>query len=591
MNGEIWKAAGKVYGNTEDERFNEQRRQEIERMGLKTRAQTLENLHIELVINQIFAHINWARPRYFVILAIDGVAPDAKINQQRQRRYRAAAESRFKGYFNSNSISPGTRFMMELDKAIIERLGGEAGGEEGRRPSAFREGNWLPPVIIYSSHMSPGEGEHKILDFLRNPDLKLVTPATNKGGNIFYGLDADLVLLSLISPIRNIFLYREQEGRRGTQMIRIELLKQKLRERHRKTSKTVLTDFVLMSFLVGNDFLPHQPSLATIARGMDTLIDIYARLNISLTTSKGFIHWKNFSAFIRLLAKREPKLLVNEYGMRKLFPSPLLNASVRVDPTSGANVIDMSDFRHYWYYNMSIGNPNDLEYLKTLGIELELPYSQAKLSSLCFEYLKTLSWNLQYYLKGFGKINARWFYPHQHTPLLMDVAQILSKQLSAPDSGDYIDRLNGEVLNTPSFKTNPLNVVHQLLAIMPPSSVDLVPVEVRPLMMPNSILGDMYPIRFVVERYDVSEDWMGDILIPFFNAGRISRAVDETATFTAKAVEKYTSVPALRFVYKDIAIAPKEQLPKKTKKVPRTKQGLLPRIQRVVLWKQNKLPL
>lgn len=594
MNGEIWKAAAVVYGNTEDDKFNEQRRKAIELMNLKTRTAELEIQHINLVINKIFKHIGFWDPKYFVILAIDGVAPDAKINQQRQRRYRAAAESHFRGYFNSNSISPGTPFMMRLNEAITEKL-----------EQIALDGTRTPPTIIYSSHMTPGEGEHKILDFLRDPDLKLVNSETNKGGNIMYGLDADLVLLSLISPIRNIFLYREQEHRGGTQVIMIERLKDKLRTEFPRARKSVLHDFVLISFLVGNDFLPHQPSMATINQAMDRMLKIYAHHNgvkdikrgintgkpLPLTDGRGNINWPNFTFFVNTLSKKEPGGLVNEFGMVKKFPSPLLQASVVWNETMGRNVIDMAKFSSLWYQNMGIQNPEDIAFLKKLGISAE---NHVDVTEICLQYLKTISWNLQYYLKGFGKINARWYYPHHHTPLLGDLSKIMRKLLLGKQASDYISDLNNGVLNKPPGKighTDPLNVVHQLLAIMPPTSINLLPPEAQPLMSPSSILGDMFPIRFVIERYDVAEDWMGEVLIPFANADRIRMAVENTVEFTDQAISKFNSVPAKRYVYRDIVIAPKDPGPKKIDKTRKTKTGVLPRSERIKLWKQNKLPL
>jgi 5'-3' exoribonuclease 2 len=82
------------------------------------------------------------KPRQLVYLAIDGVAPRAKMNQQRARRYRKVQEEREKeardakhaaelraqglrppekqaGYlFDSNVITPGTPFMARLATAL-----------------------------------------------------------------------------------------------------------------------------------------------------------------------------------------------------------------------------------------------------------------------------------------------------------------------------------------------------------------------------------------------------------------------------------------------------------------------------------------
>lgn len=96
----------------------------------------------------------------------DGLAPYAKIVQQRYRRFRKAPEQ---GVFDRNQISPGTLYMKELMEAVRQRF-----------PTAFVSGT-----------DQPGEGEHKLFAW-----LKTLHPEQRRSVMV-YGLDADLILLSL----------------------------------------------------------------------------------------------------------------------------------------------------------------------------------------------------------------------------------------------------------------------------------------------------------------------------------------------------------------------------------------------------------
>ena len=129
------------------------------------------------------------RPQHMMYVAFDGVAPLAKMGQQRERRWKGKFETKLLGAANSAKwdtakITPGTEFMYALGIAARQRL--------------------EDPSTVVSPSSEPGEGEHKIFERIRNIDHTSQAVA-------IYGLDADLIMLCLLHDhlCGGLFLYRE----------------------------------------------------------------------------------------------------------------------------------------------------------------------------------------------------------------------------------------------------------------------------------------------------------------------------------------------------------------------------------------------
>ena len=266
---------------------------------------------------------------------IDGVAPRAKMNQQRSRRFRAAQEEQIKRdeetklrseweakgqvwpgkeesapRFDSNCITPGTPFMAHLADClryyVAQRLNTDPG--------------WASVTVLLSDASVPGEGEHKIMDYIRRQrNMPEYDPLTH---HVLYGLDADLIMLALATHEPHFKILREdvffQEGRDrgcficGQQGHMADSCtgkpKDKIGEHDEKSVapqkpyvflhvpilreylevelfvpetpfpwslERAIDDWVFMCFFVGNDFLPHLPSLEIREGAIDTLIGLW----------------------------------------------------------------------------------------------------------------------------------------------------------------------------------------------------------------------------------------------------------------------------------------------------------------------------
>lgn len=132
----------------------------------------------------IYSLYKLVRPRTVLYLAVDGVAPRAKMNQQRSRRFRAAKEmeaaaleraARGENHpinknvvpFDSNCITPGTDFMLKLSLALQKWVQYKLDTDPIWQTGAD---------VIVSGPDVPGEGEHKVMDFIRAERTKASSP-------------------------------------------------------------------------------------------------------------------------------------------------------------------------------------------------------------------------------------------------------------------------------------------------------------------------------------------------------------------------------------------------------------------------------
>jgi len=160
-----------------------------------------------ITIDKIFRLI---KPKKLLMISAYGVAPRAKMNQQRSRRFRKKVTLtneekeilKEKGLdennlFNSDSISAGTKFMFDLSIYMNKYI------EDKKKNDIL----WKNINVLFTGSDVPGEGEHKILEYIRN--YKSSNEYVKNTKHCIYGLDADLIMLSLITHEPNFIILRE----------------------------------------------------------------------------------------------------------------------------------------------------------------------------------------------------------------------------------------------------------------------------------------------------------------------------------------------------------------------------------------------
>ncbi|CAN6599240.1 5'-3' exoribonuclease 1 [Trichomonascus vanleenenianus] len=283
------------------------------------------------IFNYIEHLFGLIKPKKMFYMAIDGVAPRAKMNQQRARRFRTALDAEKarkraieqgielpkEDPFDSNAITPGTEFMEKMTKQLKYFI--------NRKVS--EDVHWQGIEIILSGHEVPGEGEHKIMERIRI--AKAQPDYDSNMRHCLYGLDADLIMLGLLSHDPHFALLREEVTFGRTQKRSQELTEQRFFLLHLSLVREylemefadikddlpfqfdferVLDDWILINYFIGNDFLPELPSLLINEGALPTLMGAYKNSLKDMggyVTREGTINFERLRIWLDELSKFE----------------------------------------------------------------------------------------------------------------------------------------------------------------------------------------------------------------------------------------------------------------------------------------------
>jgi len=380
------------------------------------RKETNEDKMIEKIIEGITKLIEYSNVQRLVYIAIDGVAPKGKMKQQRMRRYKSILENK---EWDTNAISPGTYFMNKLN-LVLEN---------------YQYNNL---TIIIDNSNNRGEGEHKILQYIKNNDIKK---------SIIYGLDADLIMLSLVSHKDEIFLLRERTEynieKTDSEYIylNIDQLKEKIYILFNDKKLSVIDDYIFLCFFLGNDFINHIPSINLRYNGYNLLFDTYKELQ------------KEYSGYFYLIDRSLPNLICFT------FLKEYLTKLTQKEKYSIKNMIEKRKYQSFKiknnYHNeyiefkqfikdktISIQNINDFvkdksekyqEMIQNLPIfyankdkdNFNKKYSFEESEQLSDDFFQSLLWTTHYYFKQC--VDWKWCSKYNHVPLIKDLSKYLSK--------------------------------------------------------------------------------------------------------------------------------------------------------------------
>ena len=430
---------------------------------------------LQRICDSIDACIATMRPVSRVFIAFDGVAPVAKLNQQRERRYKSwylgemetqrrrdiTAQNQKNGVkggrieppkpaWNTSAITPGTKFMNLLHVKLAEHF-------DASNPAALNARYNLSggAGIIVSSSKEPGEGEHKLFEYIREHAAQHAAETT-----VIYGLDADLIMLCMshLHISRGIYLYRETP-----EFVRSINVALDEKERYYMdipefadaiwgatsaphTPKFICAgatnpeggvrgamlgtvgstmDYIFICFMLGNDFMPHFPALNIRTTGIATLLEAYRATfapgeTITLQGGGG-IHWPNYKKLIAALATQELNLVRKEHTTRDRQARHMRDTDKEDDVMHDVMMLPMTQrdversidpFNAGW----------ERRYYATLcDIPMDGKTDAAEIAALCRNYLEGMEWTFRYYTRGC--VDWKWTYANHYPPLLADLVQ------------------------------------------------------------------------------------------------------------------------------------------------------------------------
>lgn len=459
----------------------------------------------EEVCRSIDMMVEIVKPKKKLILCVDGTAPLSKQNQQRQRRFRSASEtpdSLFKT-FDTNSITPGTKFMDLLGKYIDFHI---------RKKLNTRE--WGGIEVVFSNEKVPGEGEHKLINYVRKYGEEDDVFCIN-------ALDADLFMLSLGTHKKNFYLLRDYNfGGFDYMYVNIGTVREELSEITLRWEgdgydpKRAINDFILICFMCGNDFLPNIPSIEIMQEGLTTIIEVYKTVGKHLTemTIEGDVRFipSEFQIFLGTIAQYEKDLIEAKLNKREnRMPDEILDACCVVGPDG--YIIDFE--KYIRLYNE-----------KKMG---------GKVEEVSLKYLEGMQWVLSYYTKGVPTWD--WLFPYHYSPFCFDLTLNISSYVYKP------------------FKFNPPTTPFlQLLCVLPTKSAELIPQPLNTLLYKSSPISEFYPEEFKIDYSGKKEKWEGVIILPIVNIEKVRSAYTRLINGVSET-EKKRNAQGKSFIYRMVS--------------------------------------
>jgi len=455
---------------------------------------------------------DFIKPSSLFYISIDGIPPRSKMIQQRYRRFMGNWKknrlienlekdkideeiiNKVKNEWDSSAISPGTDFMKRLSLSLKIH---------------FKNSQKYKSIeVILSDSLKEGEGEFKIFKYIEEN-------VENDKENIVHGLDADLIMLSLLQN-KNIHLLREPiffklKSNENFIFLSIPYFKNILKQNYSiyfNNSDNLIHYYVFLCFLIGNDFIVNLTFMKFRNKCLESLLQIYKKIceylnqNILIKNENQYrINYMFLSKFINELSQIEDEEMKNatiEYDKfrpfnktfdkkdiikqydYKLEQYPILNK--KNDKIKAGIKNDWRSKYYYYLFDTTSGN---------------------EIKDVCHNFLESLEFTLDYYYHQ--DYHKTWYYRYQYSPTILDLSNYLESLNYTIVSGEkqkYNDNFKINIEYNNLYPDIKISTELQLLMILPPSSIHLIDNKYHKLLKDiNCGVLHYYPKDFGISTY------------------------------------------------------------------------------------------
>lgn len=493
-----------------------------------------------------------------VYIAIDGVVPFAKIMQQKKRRFNSIHTQMRKtedlqkiniepflieaieNEWNSNNISPQTLFMQKLEKKLWKFL---------MNTYKLKENIKNDFDIHLSTSAEYGEGEHKIYEYIKHNQV-IKAPNEPKNNIYIHGLDADLILLSMINLYtNNIYLIRQLSDIDHIELFNINDFKSSLSSYLKsKINNTqiqeifdeqlLIYNYAFICVFLGNDFLPHLSYISLDNNGLDILLKVMIDLinnhcdNLNNDDNINIDNINNNSLLL-IYDKANNKYILNNWlfnilleKLSKIEDKEFKNYNdkflkLKINDKNIQNIhpnMSMEQFEKYYQF-LAIIEKKNISLFSTLNswrinyynilFPNETTYNIQQ--KVCHNYIEGLIWYIDYYFNQSLQTNG-WFYYYNYSPTILDLYFHSSLNINY-----------NNIFNNHSYKSYELtkdDSLIQLIYILPYGSKDIINKLTKNkynFIYNKEHLGLYYPYKYELITYFKKNYWAGIPNIPFLD--------------------------------------------------------------------------